>query len=113
MHDASGPPNVRGRLVTRMKIGPLCLSVYAFADSEADVEDAGSAGENFYQHESRTVMESSHNVHSPPVPKPVMPRATVSIQNMPTMLVPLAPAQSARPSMIMLEVRIMATLRPR
>lgn len=77
---ANGPPSDRGRLVTgkvvsqaaernsaigllpRMKMGPRCFRRCSFAASLADVELAG---------------------YSPPVPKPIMPRETVSIQNMP------------------------------
>ena len=50
--DARGTPKDSGRFVTKMKIVPLHFSVYAFADSDADVDDAG---------------------YSPPVLKPVMP----------------------------------------
>ena len=46
---AKGTPKDSGRFVTRMKTVPLFFNVYAFADSEADVDDAG---------------------YSPPVPKP-------------------------------------------
>ena len=66
---ASGPPNESGRLVTRMKIGPLCFSVFSLAASEAEVLEAG---------------------YSPPVPKPTTPRAMVNIQNMPIVVLPLA-----------------------
>lgn len=38
---AKGPPKDRGRLVTRMKIGPRDLRDRSFAASEAEVEDAG------------------------------------------------------------------------
>lgn len=62
IEDARGTPNVRGKFVTRIKTVPRLLSVYALAASDADVEDAG---------------------YSPPVPKPVTPRATVSIQSRP------------------------------
>lgn len=41
MMTASGPPKERGRLVTRMKIGPRRASACSFAASEAEVEDAG------------------------------------------------------------------------
>lgn len=92
MAEASGPPNVNGRFVTRMKIGPRRFNVYALADSDADVEEAG---------------------YSPPVPKPVIPRATVSIQNRPTSEVPLAPAESASPKMIIPDVNTIATFRPK
>lgn len=92
MDSAKGPPKERGRLVTRMKIGPLFLSVYALADSEADVEEAG---------------------YSPPVPNPVIPRATVNIQNMPEIEVPFAPALKARPTMIIVVVMTIAVFRPR
>lgn len=51
-----------GKLVTNMNIGPRCLSLCSFAASEALVELAG---------------------YSPPVPKPTIPRDTVSIQNIP------------------------------
>ena len=87
---ASGPPKVKGRFVTNMNTVPWLLRVYASAGSEADVEEAE---------------------YSPPVPKPVMPRATVNIHNMSAILVPLAPANSARP--IMPEVTLMANFRPR
>ena len=53
---ARGPPNDRGRFVTRMKIGPLCFKVCSLAASEADVEDAG---------------------YSPPVPKPTIDQSPV------------------------------------
>ena len=89
--EARGTPKVRGRLVTRMKIVPRFFSAYAFADSEAEVDEAG---------------------YSPPVPKPVMPRAMVNIQNMPEIVTPCAADASMRPRMIMPVVRMMATLRP-
>ena len=92
IEEARGTPKVNGRFVTRMKTVPRLLSEYALAASEADVDEAG---------------------YSPPVPKPVMPRATVNIQNIPVMVVPLDPADKARPSIIMLEVRMMANFRPR
>lgn len=38
---ADGPPKDRGKLVTIMKAGPRCLGVNSFADSEADVDEAG------------------------------------------------------------------------
>ena len=90
--EARGTPNVNGRFVTKMKMVPLFFSVYALADSDAEVDDAG---------------------YSPPVPKPVIPRATVNIQNIPEMLVPLAEADSIKPRMIMLVVNIMATFLPK
>ena len=67
IEDARGTPKDNGRFVTRMKTVPLCFRAYVLADSDAEVEEAG---------------------YSPPVPNPVMPRATVNIQNMPTTLVP-------------------------
>ena len=91
MDDAKGTPKESGKFVTRMKIVPLLLRVYALADSDAEVDDAG---------------------YSPPVPNPVMPRATVIIQNIPVTVVPLAAADNARPRMTMPVVRTMATLRP-
>lgn len=92
MAEASDPPEVSGKFVTRMRIDPLLLSVYALADSDADVLDAG---------------------YSPPVPNPVIPRATVNIQNIPAIVVPLAPADRASPRIIIPDVRTMATFRPR
>jgi len=41
METASGPPNDRGRLVTRIKMGPRLFKVCSFAASEADVDEAG------------------------------------------------------------------------
>ena len=38
---ANGVPKLRGKLVTKMKIGPLLLRVCSFAASDADVDDAG------------------------------------------------------------------------
>lgn len=38
---ANGPPKLSGKFVTIMKAGPRCLGVKSFADSEAEVEDAG------------------------------------------------------------------------
>ena len=38
---ANGPPTERGRFVTRIKIGPRFFRVNSFADSEAEVDDAG------------------------------------------------------------------------
>jgi hypothetical protein len=38
---ASGPPKDKGRLVTRMKIGPRFFKVCSFAASDADVDEAG------------------------------------------------------------------------
>lgn len=61
METARGPPKDNGRFVTRMKTGPRCLGACSFAASDAEVEDAG---------------------YSPPTPKPMIPRATVIIQNM-------------------------------
>ena len=70
---------------------PLLLMVYALADSDADVDDAG---------------------YSPPVPNPVIPRATVDTQNMSARVVPPAPADKASPRIIIPVIRIMATFRP-
>ena len=42
---AKGPPKERGRLVTRMKMGPRDLGVCSFAASEAEVDDAGYSPE--------------------------------------------------------------------
>lgn len=41
MDTASGVPNDRGRLVTRMKIGPRDFRACSFAASDAEVDDAG------------------------------------------------------------------------
>lgn len=65
METARGPPKDKGRFVTKMKIGPRCSRRLSLAASLADVDEAG---------------------YSPPVPKPVTPRATVNIQNMPMMV---------------------------
>ena len=90
--DARGTPKDSGRFVTKMKIVPLRFRVYEFAASDADVDDAG---------------------YSPPVPKPVTPRATVNIQNIPAMVVPWAAADKIRPRMTMPVVRTMATFLPK
>jgi hypothetical protein len=58
----SGQDDAAAHLVTRMKIFPRSRPNFSLADSEAEVEHAG---------------------YSPPTPTPVIPRATVSIQNMP------------------------------
>lgn len=57
---ARGVPKERGKLVTRMNIGPRLSGACSFAASEAEVDDAG---------------------YSPPTPKPTIPLATVIIQN--------------------------------
>jgi hypothetical protein len=88
---ARGTPKERGKLVTRMKVLPLRLRLYPFAASDADVDEAG---------------------YSPPVPKPVMPRAMVNIQNMPEMVYPLAEADRTSPRMIIDVVKTRAVLRP-
>lgn len=41
MDTASGVPNERGRLVTKINIGPRDLGVCWLAASEAEVEEAG------------------------------------------------------------------------
>lgn len=91
MDTASGLPNASGRFVTRMKIGPRCFNLCSFAASLADVELAG---------------------YSPPVPKPVMPRATVSIQNIPMIDVPWLAVPRIPPSTIIAVVITIAALRP-
>lgn len=89
---ASGPPNESGRFVTRMKIGPLLFKACAFAASDALVELAG---------------------YSPPVPKPTIPRETVIIQNMPSMVNPLDAVARMPPPTIMRVVTTIANFRPR
>ncbi len=58
-----GPPNDNTKFVTKMNAGPLFFPNFSFAASLAEAELAG---------------------YSPPTPIPVNPRATVSIQNMPS-----------------------------
>ncbi|GME91939.1 unnamed protein product [[Candida] boidinii] len=74
-----------------MKVPPL-LFTDSFAASEADVDDAG---------------------YSPPTPKPVIPLATVSIQNIPAVVVPCAAVAKIEPITIKEVVAIIAHLRPR
>lgn len=47
------------------------------------------------------------------VPKPIVPRATVIIQNMPAMVYPFDAVASMPPTTIMMVVMTMAHLRPR
>ncbi len=88
---ARGPPNDKGRFVTRMKIGPRRLRVYSLAASDADVDDAG---------------------YSPPVPNPTMPREMVNIQNIPLIVTPWAAVAKIPPITIISVVATMATFRP-
>lgn len=89
---ANGPPNERGRLVTRMKIGPRFLSVNSFAASEAEVDDAG---------------------YSPPVPNPTIPRDIVIIQNIPSIVTPWEAVARMPPITIIAVVVTIATFRPK
>ena len=89
---ANGPPNESGRFVTKMNIGPRCFRVCSLAASDADVEDAG---------------------YSPPVPKPVTPRAIVSIQNMPSMVLPEEAVARIPPTTIIAVVVTIAIFLPR
>lgn len=53
---ANGPPEARGRFVTRINMGPRFFKACSFAASDAEVDEAG---------------------YSPPAPKPIIPRATL------------------------------------
>ena len=89
---ANGPPKLSGRFVTRTNTGPRFASARSFAASDALVDEAG---------------------YSPPTPKPVIPRATVSIQNMPSVEGPEAPAERMPPITMSRVVMTIAALRPR
>ena len=89
---ANVPPNESGKFVTKMKIGPRCFRVCSLAASDADVEDAG---------------------YSPPVPKPVTPRAIVSIQNMPSIVFPMEAVARIPPIPIIAVVVMIAIFLPR
>lgn len=56
MITANGPPNDKGRFVTRMNVGPRRLRACSFAASDAATEDAG---------------------YSPPAPYPPMPLISI------------------------------------
>lgn len=79
METANRSPKDKGRLVTKMKIGTRCSRSFSFAASLAEVEEAG---------------------YSPPVPKPVITRATVNIQNMPIMVLQLLAVARIPPRII-------------
>lgn len=82
---AKGPPKDRGKLVTRMKMGPRYFGVCSLAASDAEVEDAG---------------------YSPPVPNPTTPLAMVIIQNIPAIVGPFEAVANIPPTTIIVVVTI-------
>jgi hypothetical protein len=110
---ANGPPNDSGRFVTRMKIGPRRLSACSFAASEAETEEAGYSPPvpaNVCQFMILLLFE---NTSGSGVPNPIVPRATVIIQNMPLIVFPFDAVARMPPTTIMTVVMTMAHLRPR
>lgn len=81
-----GPPMERTRLVTRMKIGPRFFFARALAPSRALVEAAGYCRSKSESQHSSQPSEQGKGRTSPPVPKPMIPRAMVSIQKKPSIL---------------------------
>ena len=111
---ANGPPNDNGKFVTMIKAGPRCLGVNSFADSEADVDEAGysppAPGKISMLHADMQTRQKWRRIV---IPKPTIPRATVIIQNMSQLVTPCAVVAKMPPTTIIRVVKTMAVFRPR